>query len=166
MKVKELLERLPAKFSVEILEALPAPDRRDLLRRHGAKVKVSAGNLKRAKRMANEAKLLIPALIRSDDPDEARTYLQGWLARRAEMIVAFLDAWEIEHQGGIVEDFAWVDELPADTVKKSLEDAFDAEKFEAIAPLIYFAYLEIPCTGEVLDVDALLKGVEQEPAAS
>ena len=166
MKVKELLERLPSRFAIEILEALPAPDRRDLVRRHGAKVKVSAGNLKRATRMAKEAKLLIPALVRDEDADEARTFLQGWLARRAEMIVKFLDAWEVEHQGGIVEDFDWVEKLDAETVKRSMDEAFDAEKFEPIAPLVYFAYLEIPCTAEVLDVDALLKDVAEEPAAS
>ena len=69
--------------------------------------------LKRAARIQKETRLLLPALIKSGDPDEGRTYLQGWLARRAEMIVAFLDAWEIEHQGGIVEDFSWVEALTA-----------------------------------------------------
>lgn len=162
MKLKALLERLPERFAIEILESLPAPDRRDLLRRHGAKVKVSAGNLKRANRIAKETRLLVPALIRDEDLDEARTYLQGWLARRAEMIVHFLDAWEVEHQGGIVEDFSWVEKLTAEQVKPSLE-SLEPDKFEPIAPLIYFAYLEVPCTEEVLDVDALLKGLEAAP---
>ena len=52
MKMVEFLERLPESFAQEILTALPGPDRKDLLRSHGAKVKVTAGNLKRSVRAA------------------------------------------------------------------------------------------------------------------
>lgn len=164
MKLKDFLQRLPEPFAIELLEALPAPDRRELLRRHGAKVAVSAGSLKRATRMAKEARLLVHALQRSDDPDEARTFLQGWLARRAEMVVHFLDAWKVQHQGGIVEDFSWAEKLDAEAVKASME-GLDA-KLEPIAPLVYFTYLELPVTTQVLDVDALFKGLEQREGAS
>lgn len=163
MKLKAFLERLPEPFAIEILEALPGPDRKDLVRRHGAKVKIGAGSLKRADRMAKECKHLLAALRRSEDLDAQRTYLQGWLARRAELIVTLLDAWEVKHTNGIVEDFGWVEELSADKVKASLEKV--DPKFEKIAPLVYFAYLELPVTAEVLDVDALFadlgKPVEQ-----
>ncbi|MBX3469152.1 MAG: hypothetical protein KF878_19950 [Planctomycetes bacterium] len=162
MKLKDFLQRLPEPFAIELLEALPAPDRRELLRRHGAKVAVSAGSLKRATRLSKEARLLVQALQRSDDPDEARTFLQGWLARRAEMVVHFLDAWKVKHQGGIVEDFSWVEKLEADTVKASLEGL--DPKLEPIAPLVYFVYLELPVTERVLAVDALFKSLEQQPS--
>src|SRR5258708_3110101 len=105
MKLKDFLKRLPEPFAVEILEALPAPDRRELLRQHGAKVAISAGSLKRSDRLVKETRLLLKALEASTEVDDARTFLQGWLARRAEMIIGFLDAWGIQHQGGIVEDF-------------------------------------------------------------
>lgn len=163
MKLKDFLKRLPEPFAVELLEALPAPDRRELLRRHGAKVPVSAGSLKRATRLAKEARLLVQALQRSDDPDEARTFLQGWLARRAEMVVHFLDAWKVEHQGGIVEDFSWVEKLTPETVKASLEGL--DPKLEPFAPLVYFVYLELPVSEQVLDVDALMKGMESREGA-
>ena len=160
MKLREFLKKLPEPFAVEILEALPAPDRRELLRRHGAKVPIGAGSLKRADRLQKEAKLVLHALQReSTDLDDARTFLQGWLARRAEMIVGFLDAWGIQHQGGIVEDFDWVQKLEASKVKESLGKV--GEKAEPVAPLVYFAYLELPVTAEVLDVDNLLKGVAE-----
>ena len=155
MKLTEFLERIPEPFAIELLEALPGPDRKDLLRQHNAKVKITAGNLKRAKRLAKECRLLVSALKKTDDTDAQRTFLQGWLARRAELIVGFLDHWEIPHQGGIVEDFGWVETLDPEVVKKSLE-AVD-EKFEKHAPLVYFAYLELPCTHAVLDVEALFK---------
>src|SRR5205085_11794854 len=82
MKLKDFLKRLPEPFAVEILEALPAPDRRELLRHHGAKVAMGAGSLKRADRIHKEVRLLLAALATSDDVDTKRTYLQGWLARR------------------------------------------------------------------------------------
>jgi hypothetical protein len=158
LKLREFLKRLPEPFAIEVLEALPAPDRRELLRRHGAKVAISAGSLKRSDRMQKEARLLLGALEKSDDVDDARTFLQGWLARRAEMIVGFLDAWGVQHQGGIVEDFEWVQKLEASKVKESIAKV--GEKAEPIAALMYFAYLELPVTAEVLDVDALMKSVE------
>lgn len=169
MKLATFLERLPDPFAVEILEALPGPDRKDLVRRHGAKVKVSAGNLKRAVRMQKEARALLDKLRKSEDLDAQRTFLQGWLARRADMIVHLLDAWEVQHSSGIVEDFDWVNELEADKVKASLEKLDeklkeDGRELEPIAPLVYFAYLELPCTEQVLDVDALFAGVEATPA--
>jgi hypothetical protein len=164
MKLKAFLQRVPEPFAVELLEALPAPDRRELLRRHGAKVALTAGSLKRASRIAKEARLLVQHLLRSEDPDETRTFLQGWIARRAEMVVHFLDAWKVKHQGGIVDDFGWVETLPAETVKASLEGL--DPKLEPIAPLVYFAYLELPVTEQVLDVDALFKGLEQQQAPS
>lgn len=156
MKLLTFLERLPEPFAIELLEALPGPDRKDLVRRHGAKVKVGAGSLKRSVRMAKECKLLLASLKKSDDLDAQRTFLQGWLARRADMIVHFLEAWEVKHTNGIVEDFGWVEELTAEKVKESLEAVKEkVEDMEPIAPLVYFAYLELPCTDEVLDVDAL-----------
>jgi len=42
-------------------------------------------------------------------------------------------------------------------VKESLAKV--GEKAEPIAPLVYFAYLELPVTAEVLDVENLIKGV-------
>lgn len=159
MKLHAFLARCPDAFAVEILEALPAPDRRELLHKFGCKVPMSPGNLKRANRVGKECKLLVQALQKDGDADAARTFLQGWLARRAELIVSFLDAWEIKHQGGIVEDFGWAEKLGADKVKASLEK-LPQGKFEPIAPLVYFAYLELPVTEQVLDVDALFKGVE------
>jgi hypothetical protein len=164
VKLVDFLKKLPETFAVEVLEALPAPDRRELLRRHGAKVPISAGSLKRQDRILKETRLLLTSLGRSTDLDDQRTYLQGWLARRAEMIVGFLNAWGIEHQGGIVEDFEWVKKLEAAKVKESMAKV--AEKMEPIAPLVYFAYLELPCTADVVDVDALLKGVEQGTSAA
>ena len=115
--------------------------------------------------MAEEARKLLAALRRSSDLDAQRTFLQGYLARRAEMIVRLLDAWEIEHQNGIVEDFAWVDDLPAEKVKESLEVLKEVEELDPEAPLVYFAYLELPCTEEVLDVKALIEGAN-EPATA
>lgn len=164
MKLKAFLQRVPDTFAVEILEALPAPDRRELLRRHGAKVPVSAGSLKRATRLAKEAGLLVKSLLRSEDPDEPRTFLQGWLARRAEMVVHFLDAWKVKHQGGIVDDFGWVEKLDVATVKQSLEGL--DPKLEPVAPLVYFAYLELPVAEQALDVDAIFKDLEGKQAAS
>ncbi len=158
MKLADFLERLPEPFAIELLDALPAPDRRQLLRAHGCKVPVGAGTLKRADRVGKEARMLVAALRRSTDPDQARTFLQGWLARRAEMVVAFLDAWEVPHQMGIVEEFGWVAKLDAEKVKASLEAVADKHQ-EPIAPLVYFAYLELPVTEQVLDVDALFRGV-------
>jgi hypothetical protein len=163
MKLKAFLDRLPEPFAVEILEALPAPDRREILRRHGAKVAVSAGSLKRADRIAKEARLLVKALKGTEDPDEIRTFLQGWLARRAEIVVHFLDAWKVKHQGGIVEDFSWVEKLDAATVKASIESL--GAKHEPIAPLVYFVYLELPVTEQVLDVDALFKNLPAQASA-
>ncbi len=161
MKLATFLERIPEPFALEILEALPGPDRKDLVRRHGAKVKVTAGNLKRSVRMAKECKALLAALRKSDDLDAQRTFLQGWLARRADMIVHFLTAWEVPNQGGIVEDFEWVNELTADKVKPSLAELPEKNaELEPIAPLVYFAYLELPCTEEVLDVDKLFADLE------
>lgn len=165
MKLRDFLKKLPEPFAVEILESLPAPDRRELLRRHGAKVAIGAGSLKRADRLGKEAKLVVSALQReSTDTDDARTFLQGWLARRAEMIVGFLDAWGVQHQGGIVEDFDWVEKLDAAKVKESVAKV--GEKAEPVAPLVYFAYLELPVTEQVLDVDALLKGVAEGSQAA
>ncbi len=159
MKMLDFLERIPPHFAQEILESLPAPDRKDLLRRHNAKAKLKAGSLNRAVRAKKEARNLISALKKSD-LDSQRTFLQGWLARRADMIVYFLNAWEIEHQNGIVESFDWVDELEVEKVKESLPGLTEMnENLEPIAPLIYFAYLELPCTAEALDVDALIAGV-------
>lgn len=162
MKLKDFLKRLPEPFAVEILEALPAPDRRELLRHHGAKVPIGAGSLKRSDRLVKETRLLLKALEFAE-PDDARTFLQGWLARRAEMIVGFLDAWGVQHQGGIVEDFEWVQKLEADKVKESLAKV--GEKAEPVAPLVYFAYLELPVTEQVVSVDDLLKGVANGTAA-
>ena len=159
MKLGPFLKRLPEPFAIEILESLPAPDRRELLRKHGAKVPIAAGSLKRADRIQKETRLLVQALEKSDNLDAQRTFLQGWLARRAEMIVGFLDAWGVQHQGGIVEDFEWVAKLDAAKVKESLAKV--GEKAEPVAALMYFAYLELPCTEEVLDVENLLKGVAQ-----
>jgi hypothetical protein len=166
VKLIDFLKKLPEPFAIEILEALPAPDRRELLRRHNAKVAISAGSLKREDRVKKETKLLRQSLERATaDADDQRTFLQGWLARRAEMIVGFLDAWGVEHQGGIVEDFGWVEKLQPEKVKESMAKL--AEKAEPVAPLVYFAYLELPCTAQVCDADALLKTVEQgtQPAA-
>lgn len=159
MKLGPFLKRLPEPFAIEILESLPAPDRRELLRDHGAKVPIAAGSLKRADRIQKETRLLVQALEKSDNLDAQRTFLQGWLARRAEMIVGFLDAWGVQHQGGIVEDFEWVAKLDAAKVKESLAKV--GEKAEPVAALMYFAYLELPCTEEVVDVENLLKGVAQ-----
>jgi hypothetical protein len=47
MKMLDFLERIPPHFAQEILESLPAPDRKDLLRRHNAKAKLKAGSLNR-----------------------------------------------------------------------------------------------------------------------
>lgn len=163
MKLQAFLQRLPEPFAVEILDALPGPDRRELLHKFACKVPISPGNLKRANRVAKECKMLLGALHKDGDADAMRTYLQGWLARRAEMIVGFLDAWKVTHQGGIVEDFAWVEKLTPEQVKESLEKV--PEGTEPVAPLVYFAYLELPVTEQVLDVDALLKGVEAGSAA-
>lgn len=162
MKLATFLARIPETFAVELLEALPAPDRKELLRRHGAKVAIGAGSLKRADRVVTEARLLLAALRKSTDADEGRTFLQGWLARRAEMIVGLLDAWKVQHQGGIVEDFSWVEKLDAATVKASLEKL--DPKLEPIAPLVYFAYLELPVAEQVVDAAALFKGLEAAPA--
>lgn len=159
MKLRDFITKLPEPFAIEILEALPAPDRRELLRNHGAKVAIGAGSLKRSDRVTKECRILLRELEKSENPDEARTFLQGWLARRAEMIVGFLDAWGVQHQGGIVEDFDWVDKLEAAKVKESLAKV--GEKAEPVAPLVYFAYLELPVTEQVVDVSALLKGVEK-----
>lgn len=158
MKMVEFLERLPESFAQEILTALPGPDRKDLLRSHGAKVKVTAGSLKRSVRAAKETRLLMAALKKTEDLDSQRTFLQGWLARRADMIVHFLDKWEIKHQGGIVEDFGWVEKLTPEQVTASMEEL--PEELEPIAPLVYFAYLQLPCSAEVLDLDALFAGVD------
>lgn len=177
MKLHDFLRRIPQSFALEMLEALPGPDRRELLRAHGARVKAGPGNLKRAARIAKEAKLLRGALLKSDEPDDVRSFLQGWLARRADMVVLLLDAWGIDHTNGIVEDFDWVETLSADAVKESLkvlepseedEDLLRErkEKLEPIAPLVYFAYLELPCSAEVLDLDAVFKSVEDVPAAA
>lgn len=164
MKLSAFLERIPETFAIEILDALPGPDRKDLVRRHGAKVKIGTGTLRRADRMAKECRLLLGALRKSDDMDSKRTYLQGWLARRAEMIVAFLDAWEVQHQGGIVEDFDWVKDLTIEQVKASVEKIVgENEDLEKVAPLVYFAYLEVEVTDQVLDVEAIWKSLE--PAA-
>jgi hypothetical protein len=166
VKLKDFITKLPEPFAIEILESLPAPDRRELLRRHGAKVAIGAGSLKRTDRVTKECRILLRELERSSDPDDARTSLQGWLARRAEMIVGFLDAWGVQHQGGIVEDFDWVAKLEAAKVKESMAKL--AEKAEPVAPLVYFAYLELPVTEQVCDVTALLKGVEKgtQPATA
>lgn len=164
MNLADFLKKLPEAFSIEILEALPAPDRRELLRKHGAKVPIGAGALKRQDRISKETRLLLQSLLRPGaDLDDRRTFLQGWLARRADMIVGFLDAWGVEHQGGIVEDFGWVAKLDAAKVKESLAKL--GEKVEPIAALVYFAYLELPCVAEVLDADALLAGAAQRTAA-
>ncbi len=161
MKLSDFLDRIPESFAIEILDALPGPDRKDLVKRHGAKVKIGAGTLRRADRMAKECKLLLNALRKSDDSDSKRTYLQGWLARRAEMIVSFLDAWEIQHTNGIVEDFDWVANVTAEQAKESLERITkENEELEPIAPLVYFAYLELPVTAEIMDLDAAWKSVE------
>jgi hypothetical protein len=160
MKMTAFLESVPEAFAIEILEALPGPDRKDLVRRNGAKVKMGAGTLKRSDRIAKETRLLLQALRKTDDLDAKRTFLQGWLARRAEMVVAFLDAWEVSHSNGIVEDFGWVEELPAERVKASIEAVREkCTDLEPIAPLVYFAYLQLPVTEEVLDVAELWKGV-------
>lgn len=165
MKLKDFLTRVPDEFGGEILSALPAPDRKDLLRRHDCKVTLRAGSLKRSVRQAKEAKLLLAALRRTDDTDAQRTFLQGWLARRADMIVYFLDTWEVEHNNGIVDHFDWVAELSAEKVKESLPGLKEVnDALEDIAPLVYFAYLELPVSGEVLDVDAIFK--ELAPASA
>jgi hypothetical protein len=163
MKLRDFLKKLPEPFAVEILNALPAPDRRELLRQHDAKVPIGAGSLKRSDRLVKETRLLLRSLENSTEVDEGRTFLQGWLARRAEMIVALLDAWGVQHQGGIVEDFEWVQKLEPAKVKESLTKV---EKFEPVAPLVYFAYLELPVTEQVVDVDALLKTAANGTAAS
>src|SRR5947199_230708 len=54
--------------------------------------------------------------------------------------------------------------LEASKVKESLAKV--GEKAEPVAPLVYFCYLELPVTAEVLDVDDLLKGVANGTAAS
>lgn len=165
MKMQQFLERLPEPFAIEILEALPGPDRKDLLRRNNAKVSLRAGNLKRSLRRAKETRLLLQALIKNGDLDLQRTFLQGWLARRADMIVYFLNTWEIEHSNGIVDSFDWVNEVEAEKVKESLPGLKEMnENLEDIAPLVYFAYLELPCASEVLDVDALFKDLEPAEA--
>ncbi|MBT7693809.1 MAG: hypothetical protein HN750_17580 [Gemmatimonadales bacterium] len=167
MKLSAFLERIPESFAIEVLEALPGPDRKDLVRRHGAKVKIGAGTLKRSSRIAKETRLLLQALRKSEDLDAKRTFLQGWLARRAEMVVAFLNAWEVEHTNGIVDSFDWVTEITAETVTASLETIKEkCENLAPIAPLVYFAYLELPVSEEVLDVDALWKSVEDPAPAT
>jgi hypothetical protein len=164
MKMQAFLDQLPEAFAAEILQALPAPDRKDLLRTHGCKVTMSAGNLKRSVRQAKEARLILAALRKTDVLDAQRSYLQGWLARRADMVVYFLNAWEVDHTNGIVEHFDWVAELTPEKLKESLPGLAEVnDKLEEIAPLVYFAYLELPCTEEVLDVPALFAGVA-EPA--
>ena len=50
MKLHDFLKRIPQSFALELLEALPGPDRRELLRAHNARVKAGPGNLKRASR--------------------------------------------------------------------------------------------------------------------
>ena len=160
MKLHEFLTRIPEPFAVEVLKALPGPDRKSLLRVHKAKLPVSSGTLRRSVRTAKECKRLLAALKKTKDLDAQRTFLQGWLARRADMIVHFLSAWEIDHQNGIVEDFGWLENLTLEQVKESLAKLQEEkEDLEPIAPLVYFAYLEMPFTSEVLDVDALLAAV-------
>lgn len=166
MKMLDFLERIPAHFAEEILQALPAPDRKDLLRRHNAKAKLKAGSLNRAVRATKEAKNLVSALKKSD-LDSQRTFLQGWLARRADMIVYFLNAWEVDHQNGIVEDFEWINEMDPEKVRETLPGLTEMnDQLEPIAPLVYFAYLEMPCTAEVVDVDALFAGLQPAEQAS
>ena len=160
MKMLDFLERIPSHFAEEILQALPAPDRKDLLRRHNAKAKLKAGSLSRSVRATKEAKNLVSALKKSD-LDSQRTFLQGWLARRADMIVYFLNAWEVDHQNGIVEDFDWINEIDPAKVRETIPGLTEMnDQLEPIAPLVYFAYLEMPCTAEVVDIDALFAGLQ------
>ena len=51
------------------------------------------------------------------------------------------------------------EKLEAAKVKESIAKL--ADKSEPVGPLVYFAYLELPVTEQVLDVDALLKGVAE-----
>jgi hypothetical protein len=156
MKLHNFLERMPANFVVECLEALPGVDRRRLLQSYKCRVKMGPATLKRQARLKAEGKKLHKVLLESDDVEDKRSIFQGWLARRAAMIIALLDAWEIEHQGGFVEDFEWVEKLDIEKVKRSLvtikeehEDATD----KAIA--VYFAYLEMPALEELFKLDEI-----------
>ena len=93
-----------------------------------------------------EAKKLFAALERADDVEDKRSLFQGWLALRAPMIIALLDAWEVEHDNGIVEDFDWVSKLSDEAIESSIKTVREAHPEEAtdIAFMVYFAYLEMP----------------------
>jgi len=152
MKLNALLARVPQEFVAETLQALPGPDRKRLLHTHGCRVKIGPATLQRKKRVASEAKKLRKVLLQLDDLEETRGLLQGWLARRGPMIIGFLDAWEVDHNGGFVEDFDWVNELAKDKVRASM-DAIAEEHGELAtrqAMLIYFAYLELPFAEELI----------------
>lgn len=162
MKLEQFLSHVPQSFVLECLEALPGVDRRRLLQAHNCRVKMGPATLKRRDRMVAEAKKLYKAITESDDPEDKRSLFQGWLARRGEMIIAFLDAWEIEHKGGFVEDFDWVEKLELDKVKASIEqvkkDKPEVADDRAIA--IYLAYLELPHLEELYPVASIFAEAE------
>ena len=72
MKLRDFLKKLPEPFAVEILQALPAPDRRELLRQHDAKVPIGAGSLKRSDRLVKETRLLLRSLENTDRGTKGR----------------------------------------------------------------------------------------------
>jgi hypothetical protein len=156
MKLHDFLEKMPATFVVECLEALPGVDRRRLLQSYNCRVKMGPTTLNRGARVQAEAKKLHKVLLDSDDVEDKRSIFQGWLARRAPMIIALLDAWEIEHKGGFVEDFDWVNELDIEKVKSSIEVVKkEHEETDDKAVAVYFAYLEMPKLEELFNLEEL-----------
>jgi hypothetical protein len=155
MNVNDFLAKVPLSFVVECLDALPGVDRKRLLQAHNCRVKLSAGSLSKKARSESEAKKLYAALMRSEDSEDKRSIFQGWLARRAALIVGLLEAWEVTHQGGFVENFDWVAGLDKEKVTAAMAKVKEANPEVAtdLAFMIYFAYLELPILSEIFDVD-------------
>lgn len=146
MALADFFSKLPMPFVLECLESLPGNDRKRLLHVYNCRVKMGPGALSRKARVKAEAKKLFAALERADDVEDKRSLFQGWLALRAPMIIALLDAWEVEHDNGIVEDFDWVSKLSDEAIESSIKTVREAHPEEAtdIAFMVYFAYLEMP----------------------
>lgn len=156
MKLQEFLEKIPAEFVIECLEDLPGVDRRRLLQAHKCRIKMGPGALNRKARLKKEAARLHKVLLAAEDVEEKRTLFQGWLAHRVKLIIALLDAWEIEHNGGFVEDFDWVEKLSKEQVQESMTKVradLSADNQGELATdkgfLVYFAYLEMPLVNEL-----------------
>lgn len=156
MKLHQFLEKMPTDFIVECLAALPGVDRRKLLQTYKCRVKMGPSTLKRQARLLAEAKKLHRVLLESDDVEDKRSVFQGWLARRAPMIIALLDAWEVEHQGGFVEDFDWVANLDNEKVKETISKIKEEHEEATDKSLaVYMAYLEMPGLEDMFNIDEL-----------